>query len=289
MIYHRPVLLNETINLLDIKPKKIYIDATLGHGGHTIEILKRGGIVYGFDQDPSNLKIATDRITELNLQANFHPVNQNFNQISQYVDKNYLSINGILFDLGLSSNQQLDQNRGFSFNDEASLDMRLDPQSQELTAEEIINTYSAADLYDIFSKIGQEKMSQPLIKRIISSRQKQPIKTGQQLSLIVRDFYRQRHIQTTIDPSTKIFMSLRIVVNQEYENLKTALNSTLSLSKGCIIAIITFHSGEDRLVKLFIKSHSVQNLTPKPVRPQFAEIKQNSLSRSATLRSYKIV
>jgi 16S rRNA (cytosine1402-N4)-methyltransferase len=289
MVYHYPVLLTETIHLLDIQPGKIYIDATLGNGGHTIEILKQGGIVHGFDSDPLNLKIATNRITELGLQKNFYPVNQNFNQINQYLEQNQLQVNGILFDLGLSSNQQKSQNRGFSFNDSESLDMRLDPKNQDLTAEEIINTYSKDQLYDIFSKIAQEKMSQPLIKRIISSRQRQPIKTGQQLSFIIKNYYQEKHLKTITDPSTKIFMALRIIVNQEYENLKVILDDSLKLPPGCIIAIITFHSGEDRLVKLFIKNHSVQSLTPKPVRPQFAEIRQNPLSRSATLRSYKIV
>ena len=289
MIYHFPVLLTETLNLLAIEPGKTYIDATLGNGGHTIEILKRGGIVHGFDQDPLNLDIASNRIQELGLQANFHAINQNFNQIGEYIKKNNLNVDGILFDLGLSSNQQKAQNRGFSFNDLESLDMRLDSTTQDLTAEEIINTYSAAQLYDIFSKIGQETMSQPLIRRIISARQHQPIKTGQRLSQIVKDFYTEKHLRSATDPSTKIFMCLRIVVNQEYENLKTILNSSLEFPKNCIVAIITFHSGEDRLVKLFIKNHSVEDITPKPIRPQFAEIKKNPLSRSATLRSYRIV
>ena len=289
MIYHYPVLLTETLNILDIRPGKIYLDATLGNGGHALEILKRGGIVHGFDQDPSNLKIATDRLTQLGLQSNFYPVNQNFNQIGHYIKQNNLLVNGILFDLGLSSNQQKAKDRGFSFNDDQSLDMRLDPTIQTLTAEEIVNTYSAANLYDIFSKIGQEKMSRPLIRKIISSRQHQSIKTGQQLNQIINKYYSEKHLKTATNPATKIFMCLRIVVNQEYENLKTVLQQSLDFPQNCVIVFITFHSGEDRLVKLFIKSHPIKNLTPKPIRPQLAEIKQNPLSRSATLRSYRIV
>lgn len=289
MIYHSPVLLTETIKILEVAAGKVYIDATLGNGGHTIEILKNGGIVYGFDQDPSNLEIAVNRINELGLQNNFHPVNKNFNQIGNYIKENKLKVNGVLLDLGLSSNQQKSTNRGFSFNDNESLDMRLDPSSQDLTAEEIINTFSAADLYEIFSKIGQEPLSQPLIRRIITSRQHQPIKTGQQLSQIIKDYYQERHIRTPIDPSTKIFMSLRIVVNQEYDNLKAILDESMEFTKDCIVAFITFHSGEDRLVKLFIKNHPVKDLTTKPIRPGHAEIKANPLSRSATLRSYRII
>lgn len=289
MVYHFPVLLTETLNILNVEPNKIYIDATLGNGGHTIEILKMGGIVHGFDQDPLNLKIATDRISQLNLQSNFFPVNQNFSQIDQYIKLHNLPVSGILFDLGLSTNQYQQTNRGFSFNDDQSLDMRLDPTTQSLTAEEIINTYSADDLYNIFSKIGQEKMSRPLINRIISARQHQAIKTGQQLNQIINQFYSEKHLQTTTNPSTKIFMCLRIVVNQEFENLKEVLNQSLHFPHDCTVAFITFHSGEDRIVKLFIKSNSVINLTPRPIKPQFAEIKKNPLSRSATLRSYRIV
>jgi 16S rRNA (cytosine1402-N4)-methyltransferase len=293
MNYHVPVLLKEVINQLSVKPDNIYIDATLGHGGHTLEILQHGGTVYGLDQDPTNLKIATDRITELKLDDNFHPVNSNFNQLQKIVDKKIgQKVDGLLADLGLSQNQQTDQDRGFSFNDNLSIDMRLDPDTQTLTAENIINTYSFDDLYEIFTKFGQELYSKPLILKIIKERQKSPIKTGQRLADVIRNFYTDRHIRTKIDPSTKIFLSLRIAVNEENINLQKLLEQSLKVVKsGGIVCIISFHSGEDRIVKQFIKEKSNQNIiiANKSIKPSFSEIKQNPLSRSAILRSYKIV
>ncbi|MFA5749658.1 MAG: 16S rRNA (cytosine(1402)-N(4))-methyltransferase RsmH [Candidatus Shapirobacteria bacterium] len=289
MNYHLPVLLQEVINQLSIKTNNIYVDATLGHGGHTLEILKNGGIVYGFDQDPKNIEIAINRINKSELNHNFFPINSNFNQLQKKVNQ---KVDGLLADLGLSQNQQTDQDRGFSFNDSLSLDMRLDPTTQILTAEEIINTYSFDQLYQIFTKLGQELYSKPLILKIIKERQKSPIKTGQKLADIVRKFYLERHIHTKIDPSTKIFLSLRITVNEENINLQKLLKQSLNIVKtGGTVCIITFHSGEDRIVKQFIKDQSSKNkiIANKSIKPSFSEIKQNPLSRSAILRSYKIV
>ena len=290
MNYHSPVLLKETLSCLAISANNKYIDATLGHGGHTLEILKQNAFVYGFDQDPQNLKIATDRINELFLSKNFVGINKNFINIKSYFKKNKLNkVDGLVADLGLSLNQQTGQNRGFSFNDELSLDMRLDPQTQTLTAEEVINTYSFDQLYQIFTKIGQELYSKPLIFQIIKERQKNPIKTGQKLADIIRLYYQDKHLRSKIDPSTKIFLSLRIFVNQEYENLTKLLNQSLEIVKpGGQVCIITFHSGEDRLVKQFIQKNISKIIPQKPIKPSFIEIKQNPLSRSAILRTYKI-
>lgn len=286
MDFHIPVLLTETISVLNVQPNKIYIDGTLGHGGHTLEILKKGGIVYGIDQDPKNLKIATNRIKEAGFSKNFHPIHGNFNQLKKIVTKNInQQIDGLIVDLGLSQNQQTAKDRGFSFNDETSLDMRLDPKNQKLTAEEIINTYDYNELFEIFSKYAQEIYSKPIALKIIRERQKTPIKTGTRLANIIRDFYKEHHLKSKIDPSTKIFLSLRIIVNNEFENLKKLLNQSLDVvTKGGNVCIISFHSGEDRIIKQFIK-----NLPNQKFQPSFPEIKNNPLSRSATLRSYKIV
>lgn len=291
MNFHTPVLLQESIDNLSIKPNNVYIDATLGHGGHTIEILKLGGFVYGFDQDPFNLKIASDRIKDLNLNSNFVPVHQNFNSLKSFVDKNIKNkVDGLIADLGLSQNQQTATNRGFSFNDPLSIDMRLDPKSQTLTAEEIINTYSFDDLYQIFTKFGQELYSKPLILHIIRQRQKSPIKTSQRLADIIRQYYQDHHIKTKIDPATKIFLSLRIAVNQENSNLQKLLEQSLDIVKPQgHVSIITFHSGEDRIVKQFLVQNSAKILAQKPIKPNQQEIKNNPLSRSSLLRSYKIV
>lgn len=290
MNYHLPVLLKESISCLKVLPSKIYVDATLGHGGHSLEILKNRGFVFGFDQDPQNLKLATNRISLSGFSKNFTGVNKNFSQIKNFLKKNNINkVDGLIADLGLSQNQQTGQNRGFSFNDQTSLDMRLNPKKQLLTAEEVINTYSHNQLYEIFTKIGQELYSKPIIIKIINQRQKSPIRTGQKLADIIRKYYQEKHIKTKIDPSTKIFLSLRIYVNQEYENLTKLLNQSLEIVKpGGQVSIITFHSGEDRLVKQFIQKNKSKIIASKPIKPSYNEIKQNPLSRSAILRTYKI-
>lgn len=293
MDYHFPVLAKECLDILNPKPNKIYIDCTLGNGGHTVEILKKDSTVYGIDQDQKNIEIAHSRIKEENLDKNFIPINSNFNQLEKIV-KNKIKekVNGLIIDLGLSINQQKSQNRGFSFNDQSSLDMRLDLKKQKITAEEIINTYSFERLYEIFTKYGQEKLSKPLILKIIRERQKEPIKTAIRLSNIIRDYCQEHHIKSKIDPSTKIFMALRIAVNNEFANLKSVLKQTLKVLKpNGVACIISFHSGEDRIIKQFISENVSKKLiiASKPIKPSFAEIKINPLSRSAILRSYTIV
>jgi 16S rRNA (cytosine1402-N4)-methyltransferase len=289
MDFHSPVLISEVLQIINVQPGLVYIDATVGNGGHTLEILKKGAIVYGLDQDPANLAIATNRITSLGLSANFHPLNANFNQLELLLRHQIpMPVYGVLFDLGLSSGQLKATGRGFSFNDPSSLDMRLDPDSQDLTAEEIINTYDFEQLYQLFTKIAQENLSRPLIIRIISERQRQPIKSGQRLANIIRQFYQDKHLRSNVDPATKIFLALKIVVNQEFENLKKALDATLKLNSGCVIAVISFHSGEDRIVKQFIRRH-FPGTSAKAILPSRQEITQNPLARSSVLRSYKII
>lgn len=289
MPFHQPVLVDEVLALLKVKPGLTYVDATVGNGGHTLEILKQGGIVYGLDQDPDSLEIATNRLSAQGFSSRFYPINANFNQLDSLIGtKIPKDIHGLLFDLGLNSGQQKSLGRGFSFNDQISLDMRLDPATQSLTAEEIINTYSFDELYEIFSKLAQEKHSKPLAIRIISQRQHQPIKSGQKLGNLIRQYYFEHHLKTTIDPATKIFMALRIVVNYELENLKTALKNTLNLNSPCTVVVISFNSGEDRIVKQFIR-HNFPNTSNKAIFPSPAEILKNPLSRSAVLRSYKII
>ncbi len=294
MEFHIPVLSNETIELLNIQKGKIYVDTTLGHGGHALKILKKGGLVYGIDQDPKNLEIAKTRIREAGFSHQFFPIHNNFNQLENIVTKNIKQkIDGLIIDLGLSQNQQTSQDRGFSFNDKTSLDMRLDPKKQDLTAENIINTYDYDELYQIFSKYAQEIYSKPIVLRIIRERQKSPIKTATKLADIIRDYYKEKHIRSKIDPSTKIFLSLRILVNNEFNNLRDILDQSLkTVNKNGNICVITFHSGEDRIAKQFIKKYSNQKIiieNKKPIKATFQETKNNPLSRSATLRSYRII
>ena len=294
MTYHQPVLVKETLQELDVQKNKIYLDATLGNAGHTLEILKLGGKVYGLDQDPENLKLASQRIKKSKLDKNFTPIYGNFNQLKKIVDKEIgQKIDGLLIDLGLSQNQQKAENRGFSFNDSQSLDMRIDPHSQNLTAEEIINTYSFDQLYQIFTKNSQERYSKPIILKIIRERQKKSITDAQRLANIIRSYYQDHKIKSKIDPSTKIFLALKIEVNQEFDNLKKVLLQSLQVLKtNSPAVIITFHSGEDRIVKQFIKikkNEKIVTASNKAISPTREEIKNNPLSRSALLRSYRIV
>lgn len=287
MNYHQPVLLDEVLATLDPKPGQIFLDTTLGHAGHSIEILKRGGIVYGLDADANNQKIAIDRIESLGLSKNFYPLKGNFSALLSLWKKEIsIPLDGILADLGLSVNQQSGKGRGFSFNDNESLDMRLNPKKQSLSAEEIINTWDKEKLYSLFTKYAQEKLAKPLVYEIIKSRQETPIKSGSKLGEIINSYYQKKHYSTYHNPATKIFLALRIAVNNEFENLKILLETSQKIvKKNGKVAIITFHSGEDRIVKQFlIKNH----LNHQKILPSYQEIKSNPLSRSAILRFYNI-
>jgi len=291
-MYHQPVLLTETLKLLDPKKGQVILDCTLGNGGHTLEILKSGAQVYGLDADPQNLKLATDRIEKEGFKDSFHPILGNFKDLGSIIDTHLPQTpDAILADLGLSQNQQVSQDRGFSFNDQSSIDMRLNPnQEDQESAENLINTADYQTLYDIFTKLAQEKFSKPLILRIIRQRQKEPIKSAKRLADIIRDYYQTKGIKTKIDPSTKIFLALKIYINQEFENLRSFLAQSLKLKPSTKIIIISFHSGEDRIVKQFIKAHpdKIESLSKKAILPSFNETKTNPLSRSAILRAYQV-
>jgi 16S rRNA (cytosine1402-N4)-methyltransferase len=294
MDYHLPVLLHESIALLAPDSQKVFLDATLGHGGHTLALLENGAKVYGLDQDPQNLKIASTRINQAGFASSFTPIHGNFSNISSiWRQFNYPQVNGIIFDLGLSQNQITAQKRGFSFQDTQSLDMRLDPDQSDLTAEYITNTYSHQQLFDIFTKFAQEKYATPLILRLIRRRQKSPFKSAAEIAQVIKDYYQEHHLQSHLHPATKILMALRIVVNNEFVHLREGLLQTFDITHpGSHVAIITFHSGEDRIVKNFIRQaasqNKIDNLTPKAIAPQFDEVKRNPLSRSALLRVYRI-
>lgn len=284
--YHQSVLLSETIKALDPRPNQLILDATLGHAGHTLEILNSGATVYGLDADPENQKIAIDRINKSNLDKNFIPLKGNFSKIYPIWKKSiHEPLDAILVDLGLSVNQQSGENRGFSFNDPHSLDMRLNPKTQRLTAEEIINTWDKNQLYEIFTKYTQEKLAKPLIYEIIQARQIHPIKNGIDLSKIVQNYYQKKHYSFQHNPATKIFLALRIVVNHEFDSLKDLLEASLKITRESgKIAIISFHSGEDRIIKNFIIKH---HLPSQKILPTHQEIKKNPLSRSAILRIFQ--
>lgn len=285
MNYHTPILVPEILSLFDPKANKVFVDATLGNGGHALYLLERQATVFGIDADPTNLQIAKQRLATF---TNFHPINDNFIHLQQICEQQiHTPINGILFDLGLSHNQITATDRGFSFHDPVSLDMRVNPNSSLLTAKQIVNTYNFDQLVDIFSRLSQEILAKPIATAIIDYRRRQLIDSANTLAKIISEVYCRQHLKPPHHPATKVFLALKIVVNQELDNLNSALHQTISvLQPGATVAIITFHSTEDRLVKLFIKSqHFVDSGL---VHPLATEISNNPLSRSAKLRWYRI-
>lgn len=289
MVYHQPVLLKEIVGFFSPKPDDLFVDATLGNGGHTIALLQAGAKVIALEASIQNLTIAQNRINTLGLSKNLSTIHTNFSQLSEVLKGINQPIKGILFDLGLSRNQLLDNHQGFSFHDTQSLDMRLDPLVQTLTAQDIVNTYDQDQLATILSKYAQEKLSSSIAQSIILNRRSNPITSADQLGLIIKSVYDLHHLKSKIHPATKSFLALRIEVNSEYLSLMSALKATLGLSS-TIVSVITFHSGEDRIVKQFIRNNQAKltNLTPKAIKPQFSEIKANPLSRSSLLRVYRL-
>lgn len=308
--HHTPVLLKEVLTYLKLEPDKFYIDCTLGGGGHTIEILKRiipRGKVLGLDLDSKALKAAQDKAMKLKLLANLILVQNNFKNLKQIAyDNGFSPVDGILLDLGLSSGQLQDQKRGFSFLAEGSLDMRFaGDSSHDLTAYQIINKWSQKDLTRIFKDYGEEPLAAEIARAIITSRKKKPILKPSQLVAIISAIYKKHyHQKSRINPATRIFQALRITVNNELENLKLVLPQALELlDQGGRLAVISYHSLEDRIVKDFFATESKDCLCPparptctchhrralkiitkKPITPSEEEILQNSRSRSAKLR-----
>ncbi len=283
---HTPVLLKEVIDLLAIKKGKLYIDATVGGGGHAIEICKRGGKVLGLDCDQEAIRSAEGNLKRFCPRAKFKLVKGNFANLKKIFNKyGKEKPAGIMFDLGVSSYQLDKKDRGFSFQSNETLDMRMD-LNLKLTAKDLVNKLSKEEIYEILAKLGGEKQALSIAEAIVRSRREQPIETtGQLIDIILKI----KKPGGKINPATKVFQALRIAVNKENENLKTALPQTIDiLEKGGRLAVISFHEGEDRIVKRFLqdmeKEGKIEILTKKPKRPSFEEVSQNRRSRSAKLR-----
>lgn len=305
---HKSVLLQEVIDYLALKPGDAAIDATTGAGGHSEAILKaigpRGRLLC-IDQDESALAIARNRLADY---SNVKFAKGNFAEIEEIARENGFSkVKGILADLGVSS-MQLDQaERGFSFSKRAKLDMRMD-QKNQLTAAQIINDYSEKDLASIFKEYGEEKFAKSIAREIVKERKTNPIIWTDQLSEVVRRGMRS-NFKSHLNPATKVFQALRIEVNKELIVLTTALPQMVSvLASGGKMAIISFHSLEDRIVKRFIEEQSkkcvcppeypkcvcdtkptLKKITKKPVLPSEEETRQNPRARSAKLRVAEII
>ena len=302
MAEHIPVLLNEVIAGLNIKPNGTYIDLTVGRGGHSSEILSRltSGHLICVDQDEEAIVASTARLSQ--ISANFTVVRDNFSHLETILkDQGIEQVDGILMDLGVSSPQFDKGERGFSYNSDARLDMRMD-QRQSLTAYQIVNTYSLEDLNQIFREYGEEKYSYSIAKNIIKSREIAPIETTFQLVEIIKKSKPMKELKKVGHPAKQVFQALRIAVNDELNVLIKTLKVALDhLKPGGRLAVITFHSGEDRIVKNIFKEAAVEIgnridgpmatkekefdlINHKPITASEAELENNHRSASAKLR-----
>lgn len=292
--YHRSVLLGEAVNALNIRDAW-YLDCTLGDGGHSIEILKRGGKVVGIDVDPQALQRVQKRFEDEGIdESRFKLILGNFRDINNLImqaDTAGSKFAGAIFDLGVSSLQLETPERGFSFGKSGPLDMRMDP-SLEITAWDLLNALTRKEFYELFSNLGEEKYSRRLADALVRAREVKPFATTSELAeVVVRAVGRDRE---KIHPATRIFQALRIAVNDELWALKEGLIQVKELIKknGCIV-IISFHSLEDRIVKNTFREWELAGfgeiLTKKPVIPGDTEIAENPRSRSAKMRVFKLL
>ena len=300
---HIPVLLNETITGLNIKPDGIYIDLTLGRGGHSGEILKKlqKGHLYGVDQDETAIE-ESRRYLET-ISNSFTLIHKNFSFLDQIMEENQIEYaDGILMDLGVSSPQFDEGDRGFSYREDARLDMRMD-QRNPLTAYDIVNTYSLDEIFKILRDYGEEKFAYSIAKNIVKARESKPIETTFQLVEIIKRSKPMKELAKAGHPAKQSFQALRIAVNDELNVLQIALNKALKALRphGGRLAVITFHSLEDRIVKNVFKDAAVseghrydipvqvkekeyQLITRKPIVADEQELEINHRSISAKLR-----
>ena len=300
---HVSVLLEEAISSLNLKENSIVVDATLGYGGHSSNILDRinKGYLFAFDQDSEAIRHSTDRLSQIG--TNFTIIKSNFVNMKNELQKlGVEKVDGILFDLGVSSPQLDDVDRGFSYHHDAKLDMRMD-RSQELSAHQVVNDYSKEKLALIFKKYGESKFANNIAQKIVEYRKNKEIETTMELVEIIKSavpmkFRIEKH------PARVIFQAIRIEVNHELDVLEPALEQALSLlNVGGRCAVITFHSLEDRIVKKYFKEKTevfreakgIPNIPEeylpdyklvinKAIIPSDEEIKNNARSRSAKLR-----
>ena len=299
---HIPVLLNETIDGLNIKSDGIYVDLTLGRAGHSSKIIERltTGLLIGVDQDQTAIDESTERLNQ--YKARHIIIKSNFSRIKEILKELEIDeVDGILMDLGVSSPQFDVAERGFSYNYDGPLDMRMD-QSQKLTAYEIVNNYSLNELVKIFNDYGEDRYSYQIAKNIIKERQMKPIETTFELVEIIKRSKPNKELNKIGHPAKQIFQALRIATNDELNVLKIAIKDSLEVLKPHgRLAIISFHSGEDRIVKTMfnektkIKGNRLnipdpetkieyQLITRHPIVANEEEIIENHRSKSAKLR-----
>lgn len=285
---HQPVMLLSAIKYLNIQPGEAYFDVTVGGGGHAQAILDAGGRLFGIDRDPQAVESVKKYLTDRYPQAHWQVCQGDFVDLKTAALMLKCSrFSGILFDLGLSSDQLADAERGFSFQLDGPLDMRMDP-ALAVTAADLIKVLHKGELYELFKKLGEEERALRFAQAIVDARQQKPITTTKQLADLAVKVYGGR--QGKLHPATKIFQALRIAVNDELNNLKAALPQAIDLlkTKGRLV-VISFHGLEDRIAKQGFKDWAkegiVRILTKKPLQPELAEVQANPRARSAKLRA----
>jgi 16S rRNA (cytosine1402-N4)-methyltransferase len=301
---HVSVLLKECIDGLNIKPNGIYVDGTLGGGGHSFKILQllENGKLIGIDQDTDALKAATERLKI--FEDKFIPVHRNFSEIETVLDElGIKKIDGLLLDLGVSSFQLDEAERGFSYMNDGKLDMRMN-QSDTFTAYDIVNTYSERKLTSIINEYGEENWANRIAKFIVEARTEKPIETTFELVEVIKKAIPAAARKDGPHPAKRTFQAIRIEVNNELKIIEQTIEATVKrLNKGGRIAIITFHSLEDRIVKTAYKNLAqgctcppefpicicggkpkVKIISKKPILPSDEEVEMNPRARSAKLR-----
>ncbi|MEO5356892.1 MAG: 16S rRNA (cytosine(1402)-N(4))-methyltransferase RsmH [Nitrospirae bacterium YQR-1] len=284
MVIHRPVMPAEVMGMLNVQKNGVYVDGTVGTAGHALEIVKAlaGGRLIAVDRDEEAQKLAAERL--MGKPVDF--VKENFSRIANIVESFGLKgVDGILFDLGMSMFQVKDYERGFSFDSDYPLDMRMDRTSGR-SAKEVVNTLNRAELEKIFRDLGEEPNYMKIADAIVKTRRITKIQSCRQLSQIVLDIYGGRG---KVHPATRTFQALRIYVNNELDSLSKGLCGARDvLNPGGRLCVISYHSLEDRIVKGFLAESKLQGsmavLTKKPVTAQVQEVKENPAARSAKLR-----
>lgn len=307
---HKSVLLYETVDELNIKPDGIYVDGTLGGGGHSYEIAKRlseGGRLIGIDQDEDAIKAASKRLEPYMDRVTI--VRNNYCNMDKVLDELGIDkVDGIMLDLGVSSYQLDVADRGFTYNVDTALDMRMD-QRQEITAKDIVNEYSEFDLYRIIRDYGEDRFAKNIAKHIVAARQEKPIETTFELNDIIKAAIPMKVRATGGHPSKRTYQAIRIELNKELEVLENSIDMMIDrLKPEGRLCIITFHSLEDRIVKTRFRNNENpctcppsfpacvcgkvpkgRVITRKPVVPTDEEINENSRSKSSKLRVFERV
>lgn len=307
---HKSVLLYETVDELNIKPDGIYVDGTLGGGGHSYEIAKRlsgGGRLIGIDQDEDAIKAAGKRLEPYMDRVTI--VRNNYCNMDKVLDELGIDkVDGIMLDLGVSSYQLDAADRGFTYNVDTALDMRMD-QRQEITAKDIVNEYSEFDLYRIIRDYGEDRFAKNIAKHIVAARQEKPIETTFELNDIIKAAIPMKVMATGGHPSKRTYQAIRIELNKELEVLEDSIDMMIDrLKPEGRLCIITFHSLEDRIVKTRFKNNENPCICPpsfpacvcgkvpkgrvitrKPIVPTDEEINENSRSKSSKLRVFERV